>query len=402
MIVLNANEIIEKIENGEINWDNVYNYKVSKETMPELLRYIATKDSSQMAKKILMNSLYGAMDNDYFVFNNRDMSASITFIGRTMIRLTGLYIQQKMESLFGKGKYIIYTDTDSVYFDISPFIEKVEEKMGINWDTSTREQKEKILQSAEKFINKIIIPTTQQAIDDLHNIMNVSEKGFMGFKVEKINIKGLWVAKKKYALLTIWNEGKILIDKPKLSVTGLEIIRSSTPEFCIDKLEVALLKIINDEKDIVEFLDETKKEFFKMIDEDIEKVSITMGVSNMDYKKDEKGWYRINENGVRIACPINSRAALLHNKIVEKYGLWDTYPKINEGDKIKYAILKMPNPVGENVIGFISQGILYDTDIIKYVDKEKMWENNFMSPLNILLKASGIDITKKNDISEWF
>jgi DNA polymerase elongation subunit (family B) len=411
---MKVSEIIKKIENNEITIDEINALKNIELDVPiSTLEELSIKyNVGQMAEKILMNSLYGALDNKYFILNKRDLSGSITFIGRFMNQFVAKKVNELLKNIFGKyneeykkREYIIYMDTDSFYFSLEPFALMIENKMKKNYYDMNEEEKLIFLQKMLDFIKKFINPTADKAIKEIQTILGVTEPGFMGFKVEKINEKGIWVAKKRYALKTIWNEGKILIKKPKLSVTGLEIVRSSTPDFVIEKLQEALNIILDkDEKSLQDFVEKVKKEFFKIADKNPELIAKTSSVNNLNYKKDSKGYYRINEDGRRIACPINSRAAITYNDYVNKYGLWDIYPLIQEGDKIKFVMLKLPNETNQNVFGFIDEGILFENNLVKYIDKDEMFKTNFLQPLKLIAEAVDYKFEKENkiDLDEWF
>ena len=291
---------------------------------------------------------------------------------------------------------------NSAYFSAEKFVQQIIERKFKN-KKLTSDDKKVIIETLLVFIKKKIEPLLDDLFNIFENEFNFYTKGFFGFKVEKINEKGIFVAKKRYALKTIWNEGSYHIDKPKLSVTGLDIVRSSTPDFVIDKLSEALLIIMDkNESAVRQYIDQVKAEFFDIADKQPELIAKTSGVSSLDYKKDQKGWYRINDEGRRIACPINSRAALLHNIIVQEKGISDTYELIAEGDKIKFVMLKLPNPIGENVFGFKNEKILFDTRLIKYLDKEEMFKTNFLQPLKLILEAVDIDLDKKEiDLDGW-
>ena len=402
---MKVTEAINKIEKLELTFDDIYNNDFELDIDKSLLEELITKyDNKQMAFKILMNSLFGALDNKYFFIHERNMSGSITFVGRFMIQFTSKKVNEYLQNVFKSDKnYIIYSDTDSFYFSLEDFVKLIENKMNKKYEEMSYEEKEKLLNTSIKFIEKIN-EVAENAIKEIQEKLNVKEPGFMGFKVEKINEKGIWIAKKRYALKTIWNEGTILINKPKLSVTGLEIVRSSTPDFVIDKLEKALLIMMDkNEKDLQDFVQQVKKEFYEKCETNPEVIAKTSSVNNLNYKKDKKGYYRLNEKGIRIACPINSRAAILHNELININGLWDIYPLIVEGDKIKYIPLKLPNPVNENVIGFIDEGFLFDLDLIKYIDKEQAFQTNFLQPLKLIADAIDYKFEKSNkiDLNEW-
>ena len=108
--------LVELIENGEITWGNVYDQTLEKTFAPILQSFSNLKNTNQGALKVNINSEFGALDNEYFSTNNRNISGSITFIGRLLNQLTGDNINRYLKKKFNGGEFIIYADTDSCFF----------------------------------------------------------------------------------------------------------------------------------------------------------------------------------------------------------------------------------------------------------------------------------------------
>jgi len=402
-----VNTIIEDIESGKITWDNVYTVDAlfaTEEDMNILEVYKEDKDASQMAKKIALNSLYGALGTMAFVLFNRDIAASITFTGRFLIQKSANEINELMDNFYKSknipNKYgnVIYGDTDSVYFGCQAFVEKLESS-GI---TNRREKVDKVL----SFIDKIIQPKIDKIVNECISGLNYYHQGFMGAKVEKVGNSAVFVAKKKYATAKLFEEGTYY-DEPALSVTGLDVVRSSTPPFAKEVLGDALeLILLKDEKTLQDYFKEAKEKFYIESDERVDTVARASGVTSLDYVRDHTGYFRIvNEvkDGRpitrRVGAPINSTASMTHNDMVEKFELGEQFPMIEEGNKIKYVFLKTPNPTGFPVVGFQDSKMLYSTDLIKYLDKETIYEKIIYQPMKIILDKVGWSMEQKTSLN---
>lgn len=198
-------------------------------------------------------------------------------------------------------------------------------------------------------------------------------------------------AKKKYALNVYDNEG-IRYAEPKVKVMGLEIVRSSTPAPVRKMLKSAVdIALKSSEKELQSHIAGWKAKFMSLSPEEI---AFPRGVNNLASNTDKS-------NIFKQGCPIQVRAALLFNHYVTKKGLNDQYPLIEEGSKIKFLYMKVPNPIRENVLGFIDK---FPREVIdtKWVDYETMWEKAFLKPLESILGSIGWDHEEKIDLGDLF
>ena len=394
-------DIYERIQNGEITIDEINSMDLPSEK-PDFKfidSRIAYWDTYQMALKISMNSLYGALANEYFPLFNRDIAASITGNGRMFIQGVAIYINGKLrQALNTNHDFVVYGDTDSVYFSLEPLVAK----MG-------KLEKAEVLDKLINFDQKYLDVWVQEYIDSYATNLNAFNAKPIGAKLEKIADKGLFVAKKKYALRAVWDEGSFLIDNPKTAVTGLEIVRSSTPTFCRKYLKEVIPIILDEqERNVADFIASIKGEFMET---DIDNISRVSGIGTLSYiREGEKlikvkadGTYDFNKKGKKQSAPMNVRAAINYNEYVVKLGLDGTFPQITAKDKIKYAFLKMPNRLGDDVIAFFDSRFLEAANLSSFVDREFMFDTVFLQPLQLMLDAVEYNVNKnfEFDLDAW-
>lgn len=341
---------------------------------PDLEGLIAALNNKQMALKILANSGYGAVTNLAFRYFETLNGEAITLSGQ----LSDMDIENSMNEFMNKlmktadVEYAIYLDTDSCYLDVDSLVKKV-------LPNGTEEEIVKFLDKVGKQIQDTVI---KGSIDRLFDRCNCLEK-LQDMKREAIASSGFWVGKKKYAMLVHNSEG-VDYDPPKQKVMGLEIVRSSTPQ----KIRKALKECIGiifekNQQKLIKFAETKKNEFMSW---NLEDVSFPRSVSDVEKYTDKNVIYK-------KACPIAVRAALLYNHHYKG--------DISNGDRIRFCYLKMPNPIRENIIGFPADG-KFPKELVKYVDKELMWEKGFFDPLKSILTSIGWSLEETSSLEDFF
>lgn len=336
---------------------------------------INTLENQQMAIKILMNSLYGALGNNYFRYYDLRMAEAITITGQLAIKWAEKAINSEMNAILGTNNkdYVIAIDTDSLYVRFAPLVNKFNPKNPVDFlDKICREHFEGILEKAYADL-----ATKTHAYE---NRMEMSR--------EVIADSAVWTAKKRYFMQVHDNEG-VRYATPKIKIMGVEAVKSSTPQVCRDKFKEIFGIILNGtEQDTQKFIKEFKKEFKKQDPEDI---SFPRGVSNIDK------WEGDDKKGT----PIHVRGALNYNRMVKDRMLEKKYEYIKNGEKLKFCYLRIPNPERQNVIAY-PLNLPKEFDLHRHVDYDKMFSKSFLEPVSVIMEAIGWSAEPKSSLEDFF
>jgi DNA polymerase elongation subunit (family B) len=349
-----------------------------------LEKEIARCNNIQMARKIQLNSAYGAIGNQYFRYYKLANAEAITLSGQVSIR----WIENKMNAFINKilktedVDYVIASDTDSIYLNLGPLVEVI------------YKGREKTAESIVSFLNKICEMEFEKYIESsyetLANYVNAyDQKMFM--KRENIADRGIWTAKKRY-ILNVWDSEGVRYDEPKLKMMGIEAVKSSTPAPCRTMIKDGLKIMMNGtEEEVINYIDDCRAKFKTLPPEDI-----AFPRTASDVRK-----YKASSTIYAKGTPIHIRGALLFNHYITKNKLTNKYSLIGNGEKVKFIYLKKPNLIQENVVSFI-QDFPHELGLDKYIDYDLQFEKSFVEPLKAILDAIGWNVEKTVNLELFF
>ena len=338
------------------------------ERLQEKLKEVSKYENFQMARKIQLNSAYGAVGNEFFRYYDLDMAEAITMSGKLSIR----WIEKNMNLFLNKTigtkdvDYVIASDTDSLYVTLDGLVEKY--SMG---DSDIQS----VVKFLDDFSNKEIMPFIDSSFKELSTKMNTYSQS-MNMKRETISDKGLWTAKKRYILNVYMGENDVLLTEPKLKVVGVETSRSSTPAPVRVALKKCLYIIMNsDVNDLRKYVTDFKSNFYTL---PADEIAFPRSCNGLKTYGDDKNIYK-------RATPIAARASLLYNYYLDAQNLTHKYNMIQDGEKVKFIYLKKPNPINENVIAF-KDYLPKELDLSDFIDYNMQYEKSFYEPLDKILK----------------
>jgi len=348
---------------------------------------ISRLNNLQMAMKILLNSAYGAMGNAYFRYFDMRIAESITISGQLSIRWIANKLNEYFNQLLKTDNVdrIVLIDTDSVVLSLNDLVQKV---YGVDGKVSV--PTDKVIQFMDKVAEDKIQPFIDESYQELANYMNAYDQK-MQMKRENLVDTMISVSKKRY-VMSVYNSEGVQYTEPQLKVMGLQMVKSSTPSVIRDKLRGSLTAILyGTEADVKNYVADYKSEFRALTPEQI---AFPRGIS--DVKK-----YHSDSSIYKKSTPIHVRGALLYNHYIKAKNLTKQYPLIQEGDKIKFVYLKVPNPIYEDCISFVDK-LPPELELYEYINYDKMFEKTFEDAVQNILNALGWSTTQRSTLEDFF
>jgi len=348
---------------------------------PKYLKDVSRYTNIQMARKISLNSAYGAIGNEWFRYYDLRIAEGITTSGQLSIR----WIEQALNGYLNKllnskdKDYVIASDTDSVYIRFDELIDKVLKK---RTDESEDSYRSRAVDFLDRIAQEKIEPFIDESYQDLAEYVNAYDQK-MQMKREVIADKGIWTAKKRY-ILNAWDVEGVRYQEPQLKIMGIEAVKSSTPAPCREKIKQALKVIMSGtEKDVNNFIQEFRDEFMNLPPEEI---AFPRSVNGIDKWSDSSGIFK-------KGAPQHIKGVILYNHFLRKQKLTGKYPLVQEGEKIKFLNMRTPNHMQSGVISFMTK-LPKELDIHKYLDYDTQFEKAFVEPLTFICNQIGWKIDR--------
>jgi DNA polymerase elongation subunit (family B) len=341
------------------------------QTKKQLINEISKYKNLQLAKKVQLNSAYGALGNEYFRFFDIRQATAITMGGQLSIRWIERKVNEYLNRVLATSEvdYVIASDTDSLYITFDKLVQSVF-KEGVSPGGNDTER---VINFLDRVAKEKIEPFIDKSYQELADYMNAYAQK-MQMKREVIADRGIWTAKKRYILNVHDSEG-VRYAEPKLKMMGIEAVKSSTPEICRTAIKDALkIVMMGEEAELQQFVLGFRNKFSSAT---FEEVAFPRGVSAIHKYRDSASLYR-------KSTPIHVRGSLVYNDQLVKKELTNKYEPINEGEKIKFCYLNMPNPVKENVLS-VPNYLPPELGISNYIDYDKQFDKAFLEPMKVIL-----------------
>jgi DNA polymerase elongation subunit (family B) len=353
----------------------------------ELENKIARYNNLQLAKKVSLNSAYGAMGSQYFRFYDLRIALAVTLAGQLSIRWIENKLNGYMNSLLKTNgtDYVIASDTDSIYLRLNELVTKVygaPDKLSL--------PPAKVIE----FMDRVCEDKIQPFIDKSYLELATYVKAFaqkMQMKREGLSDKGIWTAKKRY-ILNVYNNEGVQYAEPHMKVMGLEMVKSSTPSAIREKMKQTIKLIVTTDEDTVQkFIEEFRNEFGQLPPEEI---SFPRSVNGLNTYSDSSQIYT-------KGTPIHVKGALLYNYLLKKHDLSKKYQVIQEGEKLKFTYLRQPNPINDTVISYPSR-LPTEFRLDNYVDYDVQFQKAYLDPIKIILDCIDWKPEKTNSLESFF
>ena len=352
----------------------------------EIEKRIARYNNLQLAKKVSLNSAYGALGSQYFRFYDLRMALGVTTAGQLSIRWIENKLNVYMNKLLNsKEDYVIASDTDSIYLKLGPLVNKVYgegDKVSI--------PKNKIIEFMDRVCEDKIQPYIDESYQELADYVHAHEQK-MQMKREALADRGIWTAKKRY-IMNVYNNEGVQYAEPHMKVMGLEMIKSSTPSAIRLKMKEAIKIMMNGkEEDIHSFISDFREEFKKL---PAEEISFPRGCNGLKTYYDSVTLYK-------KGTPIHVKGAILYNHNLEKLGLTKKYPLIQEGEKLKFTYLKMPNTFKDMVVSYPGR-LPVEFGLQQYIDYDTQFSKAFLEPIKVILDCMNWTTEKNFSLEDFF
>jgi len=348
----------------------------------EIEKRIAKYNNIQLAKKVGLNSAYGALGSQYFRFYDLRMALGVTTSGQLSIRWIEAKLNNWMNKLLKSEKdYVIASDTDSIYLNLGPLVDSI---------VKTPTETSKVISIMDRICEDKIQPFIDKSYKELADyVCAYSQK--MEMKREGLSDKGIWTAKKRY-ILNVYNNEGVQYKEPQLKVMGLEMVKSSTPSVIREKMKELIKLMVNGtEEDVQKFIADFRKEFKGLPPEEISSPRGCNGLSK----------YTSTLSLYEKGTPIHVKGAILYNHYLKEKGLTKKYPLIQEGEKLKYSYLKMPNPFKDTVISF-PNSLPKEFGLHDYIDYDVQFEKAFIEPIKVILDCMKWTTEKTSTLEGFF
>lgn len=337
--------------------------------------------------KLTMNSIYGAIGNNYFACFNPDVAEAVTLQGQDLIKYSSMlitryfhqfwHVDTELHEKLGISSVkkvvkpiVVYGDTDSNYVSFQEVVKSC------NYEG---DPKELILKINEYRLKEYLKKSFEKYSEKWNT------KNYQDFEMETLSQSGLFLGKKKYVTDLVYEDGVHMESLSRLKITGVEMVKGGTPPFVREKLTYLTKYIFGKGGSFVlrDFVQELKKikQEFKMQ----EPRNISNAVSVNNYEK-----FILNDTTaleVTKSCPIHVRASGYHNYLLNNSKYKDKYQMIKSSQKVNFYFVKTKSERENNVFAY-PQGV-FPYEFAPPVDYDEQFTKTILDPINRFVEAMG-------------
>lgn len=343
----------------------------NKSILDKISSEVSKYNNLQMAMKIFMNSLYGAMGNRHFLYFMIENAEAITTTGQVVNLWTTKRINKLLNEVLENNKqkdYILAGDTDSGYFILNDIVSKSDMQ---------NKTDDEIADFIDTFVKEIIDPEVTSYTNELCDYLNNIENK-MVWEREAIFKSSINSAKKHYAMLVIDSEG-VRYKTPELKIVGLESKKSSTPAWAKPMLENCYRLCLEQKEDeFYKYVEKARKTVYSL---DPSQIAIPTTINGIEK------YLNVFDYTYTKGAPKHVKAAIVHNRLLKQHNI-KHIDDIKSGGSMKYVELKQPNKIGEEAIGF-EKYLPKEFNLDAYVNYEDAYKKGFEKPLKNFIKAIG-------------
>lgn len=365
-------------------------------TLPELRNNDLTEtqekidrdESLQLALKVILNAVYGVTAVPYSRYFNANIAEAVCSCGRLSVKSGEKFVNKLLNhptpdligiiDKFGPYEqttksidYVLAMDTDSLFINLGTFLDN---NIGITWKEQPDDIVKVLIRNIAGIIENHVNDQSYREVQ--RKYFNSNEEEFrIKFKQEMIAKAALFVKKKKYAVWVVDVDGSPV---DEIKTTGLEIIRSDTPEVVRPMLSDILEMILKgaEEIDIQTKVSKYKTELLNVSPGDI---AVNMGIHGLTKYINDK-----NQSGK--GAPWHVKGVANYRTLLQKLNLTDKYEDITDSSKIKVLYVRK-NPYNIESVSFREWPKEFSN--ILQIDYEKMVEKFFTGKIEILLVPMG-------------
>lgn len=367
-----------------------------KEIEEKIERLTALKNeykNEEQAVKLTMNSIYGAIGNNYFVCFNPDVAEAVTLQGQDLIKYSEKilhkyfhehwHLDKELHEKLGltqvkrvTNPLVVYGDTDSNYVTFQEVVDSCD---------YAGDEKDLIIK-----INQYRLNDYLKKCFDIYS-KKWGTENYQDFELETLAINAIFLGKKKYVANLVYDSGLHMEPLSQLKFTGVEMIKGGTPPFVREKL-VYLTKLIFTKGrafDIREFVKELKsiKKEFKL--QEPQNISASININNYDKILNDTTGFEVAK-----ACPIHVRASGYHNYLLNNSTYKTKYSLIRAGDKVNLYFVKTKNLNDSNIFAY-PQGT-FPYEFAPPLDYDEQFTKTILDPINRFIEVMGYNQISPN------